>query len=355
MHGRIDHIAGGLALFLGGFGLLNGLGGALWPGFDANGWWIDLRALPDWAADGVLLVVSALLAAWAIRPAMGPHRRCLTQGAAGLVLLVATLNALNVWRLAAVGAIDTPLPVPLSAGIAAAAWLILRSARRTAAAPPSRSPWGAVAVAAIGGVAMPMAQFFLFGRTDYRRPADAVVVFGARAYANGKCSDALADRVRTACELYHAGLARELVLSGGPGDGAVSEPRAMRRLAVRLGVPPEAIRLDESGLNTRATVANTADDFRRRAPRRVLAVSHFYHLPRVKMAYQRHGVEVYTVPARQTHVLRQTPWLLAREVAAFWVYYLRPPDAVETSRRVSLPGVGTDRPVAAYQRIHRSS
>jgi len=47
--------------------------------------------------------------------------------------------------------------------------------------------------------AFPLALMLFFGNTDYRRPADAVVVFGARVYASGKLSDALEDRIRTGC------------------------------------------------------------------------------------------------------------------------------------------------------------
>jgi hypothetical protein len=42
------------------------------------------------------------------------------------------------------------------------------------------------------------------------------------------------------------------------------------------------------------------------------------------MAYQRNGWEVYTVPAKESYTLRQMPLFMAREVAALWVYYLRP-------------------------------
>ena len=55
-----------------------------------------------------------------------------------------------------------------------------------------------------------------------------------------------------------------------------------------------------------------------------LVVSHFYHLPRIKLAYQRDGWDVYTVPAKESYLLRQMPYNMAREVAALWVYYLRP-------------------------------
>jgi len=190
----------------------------------------------------------------------------------------------------------------------------------------ARTLHGAVVILMVGGlvVGFPLAQMVFFGKTDYRRPADVIVVFGAGVHRDGTCSEALADRVATACRLYQQGYAPHLIFSGGPGRGDVHETEGMRRLALSLGVPDEAIIRDEQGLNTQATVDNTPAILERLGARRVLAVSHWYHLPRVKLTYQRAGLEVYTVPAEQQRVLRDLPWLMAREVAALWAYYLRP-------------------------------
>src|SRR6266404_9157305 len=46
----------GLALFLGGFALLNVLGEFRFTGFDANLWWIDLRSFPHALATTFLLL-----------------------------------------------------------------------------------------------------------------------------------------------------------------------------------------------------------------------------------------------------------------------------------------------------------
>jgi len=77
---------------------------------------------------------------------------------------------------------------------------------------------------------------------------------------------------------------------------------------------------DPNGLNTESTARNTVALLP--APTRILAVSHFYHLPRIKMTYQRYASEVYTVPCEDT-VPGSMPFNVAREVAAFWRYYLR--------------------------------
>jgi hypothetical protein len=48
-----------------------------------------------------------------------------------------------------------------------------------------------------------------------------------------------------------------------------------------------------------------------------------YHLPRIKMCYQRAGVEVFTVPAKESRLLRDRGfYMMAREIAAVWAYYL---------------------------------
>lgn len=323
------------AFLLGGFALFNVLAGCLRSGFDANIWWIDLRLLGRPAAVLVLLAGSTSMISLAVAPAAGLWRRDEARLSVAIWLLFAVLNSAWFYVLLARGAIRTAAPAPLSLIIAAAIWWILRAMRPpgkmdlTERRRPSRSGVvrGALSCAAVGTAALviaSLAQMYCFGRTDYRRDADAIVVFGAGVYRDGTVSDALADRMRMAIDLYARGYAPRLILSGGPGQGAVHETTAMREMAIRRGVPASAIILDPAGVNTRATVAGTSAILDEIGARRVLAVSHFYHLPRIKLAYQRRGRQVYTVPAAESYTLTAMPYYIAREVAAMWAYYLRP-------------------------------
>ena len=56
---------------------------------------------------------------------------------------------------------------------------------------------------------------------------------------------------------------------------------------------------------------------------RVIAVSQAYHLPRVQLSFATAGIDVLTVPAADPEPIGEMPLLVAREVPAFWVYYLR--------------------------------
>jgi len=326
-----------IALFVGAFGLLNVLGDVFRPGFDENLWWIDLRFLPVGMAEALLAMSAVALIAYAIRPAMTLGRAMITHALTAALLVFALLNVLMFYRLLLGGAFSTPLPVPLSLGTAVAMAAILygmckselltaeRVIPRTAGVKNSPASWWRWAVVlAACCILFPLGQMYCFGKADYRRHADVIVVFGAGVYADGRPSDALVDRVRTGCDLYKHHLAATIIFSGGPGQGGVHETEAMRKLAIEQGVPPDAILLDPAGVNTQATAANVAAMLPRLGAKRVLAVSHFYHLPRVKLAFGRQNVEVFTVPAKESYFLREMPLYIAREVPGLWVYYLRP-------------------------------
>ncbi len=313
-----------LALFLGGFTLLGLLAEWRCPSLQPNLWWIDLRGLPDWLAGSLLGLAAVLFLAQGLMTDYGPKQRWLTAGVGSLLLLMSVANVVQFIAITAAKEVTTGMPVPFSLavvlGLSSLIWLLF--------AKPQTSPkWLrglSISVAIVAcGIGFPLAQMLCFGQTDYRRPADAIVVFGCRVYSDGEPSLVLSDRVRTGCELFREGLAPQIVFSGGPGDGDIHETEAMRRMALELGVPDSAIVLDPHGLSTWATVQNTSPLFAASSARRVLAVSHFYHLPRVKLTYQSRGWDVFTVPARETQSIQQLPFNMAREVLAFWAYFLR--------------------------------
>jgi uncharacterized SAM-binding protein YcdF (DUF218 family) len=335
-------VARAVALFIGGFSLLNLAGALLAPGFDANGWWIDLRPLPDVCSRTLLGVFGVLMLAWAIRPRMNTGLRAIVAIVLAVVLGATIWNVIHFYQLLnqkeIAWTVEWCQPAPFSLFVALALLLVMtRVVRKPAPAKCSvgRSLLG-VMVFAVCLVVFPLLQMACFGKTDYRgkvtgkTPADAIVVLGARTYADGRASMALHDRVATGALLYRGGLAPRLILSGGQGDGTVHETEAMRDLAHQQGVNSEDIILDAEGVNTASTVANTCVILKQLHAQRILVVSHFYHLPRIKMCYQRESarqgmkLEVYTVPAEEERTLPRLPYYMAREVAALWAYYLMP-------------------------------
>lgn len=313
-----------IAFWFGMLSLINTLGALVHSGFDANIWWIDPSFLPRPPGAVVVATSGALLIAYAGRPPTSEIRRWTTVVATGSLAAFALFDTLTYYTAWVGGRIAPRSPIPLSFVVALLLAFIVGSLFGSSV-PLQRRTHRLIIVASVSllfMVVMPLAQITFLGTTDYRRAAGAIVVLGAKVESTGQASIELANRVATATELYQAGLAPTIVMSGGIEPSGQNEAQVMGSLAEREGVPAEAIVLDQSGINTAATVADTTRLFGRLQVHRILVVSQFYHLPRVKLAYERAGLQALTVPAHETFI-HQTPFLVLREVPAFWLYYLR--------------------------------
>jgi len=328
---------------LAAFILINSAGEFLCNGFAADHLWIrSAQLLPGWR-----LLALGLAAVLVLPDGFLVRRPRFSAGASALVAVFAGFAALDAWwfyRLLFSGAIRTHAVVPFSvlvaAMLAASALRVWRAGRpraerdegETGAQPlspprPARPAWRRILtdIAVLGafGAAGMLAFVLTYGPTNYARPADCAVVLGAKAYRSGRPSLALYDRVMEGVALYKRGLVGKLVMSGAidAGRGGVSEPEVMRRVAMEAGVPEEDVILDEHGDDSWATVTNTKRLMSERGWNSALLVSHYYHLPRLRLAADRIGLKARTVPCRQTRRLAKEPYGIARELAALGYYY----------------------------------
>jgi vancomycin permeability regulator SanA len=318
-------VARGFALFFGLFTLVGVVASWRFETVDFNVWWVALPFAGWILHAGLLLLVGVALVSYAAVPRMRPWRRWAT---VMLCLLFAAVTAWNGvdfylgWRS---GEFDPGVPFPLSFVLCAVlvfvAWAALRPP-----APGRRRLLSAVVLVAVTAAcvfAFPLAQVFFFGTTDYRRPAEVAVVFGAQVHPDGEPSTSLRDRMTTASGLYKEGLVKKVLVSGGVGESGFNEALVMRDMAVEAGVPEPDVIVGSAGVNTEATVRDSRPFFEKADRPTALAVSQYYHLPRVKLAYQASGATVFTVPAGTSTPIPQTPRFVVREIPAFWVYYLR--------------------------------
>ncbi len=105
-------------------------------------------------------------------------------------------------------------------------------------------------------------------------------------------------RNRTTCgvDLYQQGLAPKLVFTGGSGNPfreAMNDAQEMQRWAERLGVPREAILIEEL---SRTTYENATETKRLLGPASILLVTSASHLPRATALFRKQGFHVTPVP-----------------------------------------------------------
>lgn len=141
------------------------------------------------------------------------------------------------------------------------------------------------------------AMFRWSAATSDMQTADAIVVLGAGVGPDGTLSyESLARTVR-AVELCRAGLAPIIVFSGPHSEDGPSEARVRADLAVALGVPSEAIRIEASALTTREEAVRMGGMLHAENVRRILLVTDSQHMRRASALFSRGGFQVFPVTA----------------------------------------------------------
>jgi len=119
-------------------------------------------------------------------------------------------------------------------------------------------------------------------------PAQVVIVPGALVEPSGEMSSMLADRVRQAARLWHAGKVGKILVSGDHHTWAYDEPGTMRRALVRYGVRPRDIFEDHAGFDTWATMARARSIF---GVRDAVVVTQGFHMPRALFLADAAGID----------------------------------------------------------------
>lgn len=120
------------------------------------------------------------------------------------------------------------------------------------------------------------------------RPAEVAIVPGSLVEPNGEMSAMLADRVRQAAALWHAGKVEKVLVSGDHGAWAYDEPGTMRRALVAAGVSPEDVFEDHAGFETWATMVRARGIF---GVRDAVVVTQGFHMPRALYLADAAGID----------------------------------------------------------------
>ena len=121
---------------------------------------------------------------------------------------------------------------------------------------------------------------------------DCIIVLGCQVRDDGSLSDMLHDRLARGVELYHAGAAPKLLMSGDHGQDDYDEVGAMKRFAIENGVASENVFKDHAGFSTYETMYRAKEIFQ---AKKVVIVTQEYHLYRAIYIAEQLGMEAYGV------------------------------------------------------------
>ncbi|MGB7685263.1 MAG: ElyC/SanA/YdcF family protein [Solirubrobacterales bacterium] len=141
-----------------------------------------------------------------------------------------------------------------------------------------------------------LANAYVFLRTDAESTgevaevpaAEVAIVPGALVNPDGTMSMMLADRVRQAARLWHAGRVEKVLVSGDHHTWAYDEPDTMRKALVRMGVRPRDVFEDHAGFDTWATMVRARSIFE---VRDAVVITQGFHMPRALFLAGEAGIE----------------------------------------------------------------
>lgn len=135
-------------------------------------------------------------------------------------------------------------------------------------------------------------------------PYEVIIVLGAAVWPNAEPSPALRRRIGHAVSLFHRGVGKRLLLTGGLGASPPTEAEVMERLALEAGVPEHCIVLEDQATSTLTSAIFCTRLCQDYGWSRVLVVTDAYHLPRALLAFWGVGLRAAGSAARSGPSLR---------------------------------------------------
>jgi uncharacterized SAM-binding protein YcdF (DUF218 family) len=130
--------------------------------------------------------------------------------------------------------------------------------------------------------------------------ADVIVVLEGGMYPGGELPLFSLMRTVKGVELYKKGYANKILFSGctgNPNPSRIPEENGMARVAVNLGVPPQAILLEDKSTRTYESALQTAEMMKKNNLTTALLVTSASHMKRSMLSFEHAGVKVFAAPA----------------------------------------------------------
>ena len=168
---------------------------------------------------------------------------------------------------------------------------------------------------------------------------DCILVLGCRVYEDGTPSHMLEDRLRRSVELYEAGAAPKLLMSGDHGQQEYDEVNAMKRYAVEAGIASSDVFMDHAGFSTYESLYRAKEIF---GAKKVIIVTQQYHLHRALYIARRLELEAWGVASDYRgyagQILRDVREILARNKDFVTGIFL--PEPTYLGEKIPLTGDG---------------
>ncbi|MBQ0078475.1 MAG: YdcF family protein [Eubacterium sp.] len=168
-----------------------------------------------------------------------------------------------------------------------------------------------------------------------------IIVLGASVKADGTPSPMLRQRLLGALQLYEAGVAPKILMTGDAGQEEYNEVKAMLAFVRYFGVPKEDVFCDYAGFSTYDSAYRAREVFQ---VDRAVVVTQEYHLYRALYGCQQMGIDAVGVATDQKHYVGQFGRDTREVLARFkdYVKWIKKPEPKYLGDPIPITGSGDD-------------
>lgn len=135
------------------------------------------------------------------------------------------------------------------------------------------------------------------------------------------------ERVRQAAELYQQGYAPLVLLSGGEETAGISVPEILRRQALALGIPPDALLSEPDSTSTAEQARFLRPLLEPRGIRRAIIVTSSYHTRRTRRLFRRafagSGIDLRVYPVQRDVFNPDGWWTRDQDTETLVIEYIK--------------------------------
>ncbi len=154
-----------------------------------------------------------------------------------------------------------------------------------------------------------------FGNSIKPKDSDVIIILGAAVWGD-EPSPVLRERCDWAFKIYEEGYAKEMILSGGHGNGNISEAQAMKNYLMEKGVPENALHVEGKSRSTIENIGFSTEIMTEMGFDSAIIITNQFHLKRAVYHAEELSNYDFTGYGEKTTYLNE-PYFTLREVGGF--------------------------------------
>lgn len=145
---------------------------------------------------------------------------------------------------------------------------------------------------------------------NQKQKADVIVVAAAGVHESGAPSPGSTIRAHTAAQLYLEGWAPLILVTGGVTKlyNPHVDAKGMQIILRGMGVPDENLLIENQSVDTYMNSKKSAEILNARQLKKILLVTHDYHLLRLSLTFEQLGFEIFPYAANTATLNKERAW-----------------------------------------------